>query len=78
MKPDQNAKYAPGDVVQIIDEEDPWFGCLMVVTEPKSWGIQGFVSIPMSNKPDQQPGAAFRRPRNGQIAYVGRSVLQTT
>ena len=38
----------PGDVVQIgIDASNPQFiGCLMVVTEPKSWGAQGYVTIP--------------------------------
>lgn len=67
-----DAGYAPGDIVQIVDEADPWFGCLLVVTEPKPWGVQGFVSVPGLNEP---PGAMYRRPRNEQIVRVGRVAL---
>ena len=36
-----------GDVVQVDPEYDDVFGaCFMVVTEPKSWGAQGYVTIP--------------------------------
>lgn len=36
-----------GDVVQIDPAHDPVFGaCLLVVTEVKSWGVQGYVPIP--------------------------------
>ncbi len=36
-----------GDVMQIDPEYDPVFGgCFMQVTEPKSWGAQGFVVSP--------------------------------
>tara|TARA_R100001086_G_C11777443_1_gene242650 strand:- start:100 stop:333 length:234 start_codon:yes stop_codon:yes gene_type:complete len=38
-----------GDVVQIKPEHDEVFGgCLMVVTDPRAWGAQGYVSIPQS------------------------------
>ena len=36
----------PGDVVQIDPAHDPVFGgAFMVVTEPKSWGAQGYVPM---------------------------------
>lgn len=36
-----------GDVVQIDPSHDEKFGgCFMVVTEPKTWGAQGYVSVP--------------------------------
>ena len=50
-----------GEIVQINpDWSDgrgtPWFGgCLMVVTEPKSWGAQGYVIAPGAD------GAAYYR-----------------
>ena len=37
-----------GDVVQInpAHDKDGFGGCLLLVTEPKSWGVQGCVRIP--------------------------------
>lgn len=32
-----------GDIVQINPEKDVFGGCMVVVTEVKSWGIQGYV-----------------------------------
>ena len=44
MKP-QELKY--GDVVQIDPAHDDCFGGqFMIVTEPKSWGAQGFCTSP--------------------------------
>ena len=39
-------EYKEGDVVQLNPEtvkNKMFAGCLMVVTEPKSWGAQGYV-----------------------------------
>lgn len=50
-----------GEIVQINPDhsdgrDGPWLGgCLMVVTEPKSWGAQGYVIAP------GQHGAAYYR-----------------
>ncbi len=42
-----NAVIEAGDVVQIDPAHDDKFGgCFMLVTEVKSWGVQGFVKIP--------------------------------
>lgn len=34
------------DVVQLVPGHK-WAGCFVTVTEVKSWGIQGFVQIPL-------------------------------
>lgn len=58
------------DVVQIDPEHDPVFGgCFMVVTEPKSWGAQGYVLIPGQPRAAQ----AFYRCPNSALALVGRA-----
>ncbi len=57
---------AVNDVVQINPESDPkWGGCFLVVTEVKSWGIQGWLRIPM------QSGSAHYRAPYEHIARVG-------
>ena len=32
-----------GDIVQVNPSVEMFGGCMVVVTEPKSWGIQGYV-----------------------------------
>jgi hypothetical protein len=32
-----------GDIVQVIPDKEIFGGCMVVVTELKSWGIQGYV-----------------------------------
>lgn len=56
-----------GDVVQIDPAHDARFGgCFMQVTEPKSWGCQGFVAIP-----GQEVGKAFYRVEFSAIELIG-------
>lgn len=39
-----------GEIIQIDPNHDPVFGaCLLVVTEPKPWGAQGYVLVPDSS-----------------------------
>lgn len=39
-----------GDILQIDVEHDEVFGgCLMIVTEVKSWGAQGYFQIPANS-----------------------------
>ena len=33
----------PGDIVQVNSEKEMFGGCMVVVTEVKTWGIQGYV-----------------------------------
>ena len=37
------------DVIQINERcgNKGWIGCLMIVDEVKSWGVQAFVHVPM-------------------------------
>jgi hypothetical protein len=35
------------NIVQVTNPDSQWFPCLVIVTEVKSWGIQGFTHIPM-------------------------------
>ena len=58
-----------GSVVQIApDESNPGLfgGCMLIVSELKSWGVQGYVRIPGK-------GDSYCRPRWEQMAYVGES-----
>ena len=58
---------APGDVVQIDPEHDERFGgCFMQITEPKSWGAQGFVRVPGGGN------AYYRVPANA-MTRIGRA-----
>lgn len=55
-----NLRLKLGDVVQLNENNEPcWVGCFMMVTELKSWGVQGFVSIP-KNKTDPALRAYYR------------------
>ena len=38
-----------GDIIQITDKDHDWFPVLLIVTEPKSWGVQACVLIPIRN-----------------------------
>lgn len=62
-----------GDVVQIDPSLENCFfrGCLMIVTEPKSFGAQGAISIPSSRT--EPPGFAYYRATWEQMEYVGKA-----
>jgi len=58
-----------GDVMQIDPAHDEVFGgCLLIVTEVKSWGVQGYVDIPA---PKDERGLAFYRCKYENCALVG-------
>lgn len=58
-----------GEIVQISPEVErgvEWFGaCLMIVTEPKSWGAQGYV------KNAGEAGAAYYRVKWADMERTG-------
>ena len=57
-----------GDVVQIDPAHDNTFGgCFMVVSEPKSWGAQGYCAAP------GQSGLAYYRCPFDAMEFVGRA-----
>lgn len=57
-----------GTVVQCNEEAINWCGCLILVTDVYSWGVQGFVKIPTQ-------GDAFIRLNWSQIEFIGQAVL---
>ena len=64
-----------GDVVQLspFDVGNPMFaGCMMVVTEPKEWGAQGYVQgLGADGKP---AGQAYYRAKWAEMEFVGKAV----
>lgn len=68
-KEDMELKF--GDIVQIDPEIDVFGGCFVLVTEVKSWGIQGFVQIPGD---ETKRGQAYVRKKWEEIEWCGHSV----
>lgn len=63
---------SPGDVVQIDPASGGFFGgCFMLVTEPKPFGAQGFVSVPGAR--GEPPGSAYYRAKWEEMEYIGRA-----
>jgi len=62
------------DIIQIVDKNHPWYSCLLIVDEVKSWGVQAFCIIPESNI-ERRNSFAFNRLNNGQIVKVGNSSI---
>jgi hypothetical protein len=63
-----------GDIVQISPELPDCFfgGCFMQITEPKSWGAQGFIAIP--GERGTAPGRAFLRCKWADMEFIGHAV----
>jgi hypothetical protein len=60
-----DARIQVGSVVQIDPAHDDRFGaCLLLVTELKGWGVQGYVRIPGR-------GDAYYRVPFDMVSYVG-------
>lgn len=54
-----------GDIMQIDPTHDEVLGaCLMIVTEPKPWGAQGYVTVPGQ-------GNAYYRCKHENMEKVG-------
>jgi hypothetical protein len=64
----------PGDVVQISpDLENQCFaGCMMVVTEPKNFGAQGYVQA-LGDDRETIGGQAYIRVNWADMEFVGRA-----
>jgi hypothetical protein len=72
MKPNER-DLREGDVVQLSpDVGNPMFACcMMTVTEPKSFGAQGYVQ--MTGEYGEPGGQAYYRARWEDMEYVGRA-----
>lgn len=62
--------FKPGDIAQVINEKHQWFKCLVIVEEVKSWGIQGYTTIPLQ-------GDAYIRLNYDEITLVGYADIVT-
>ena len=72
MQPVMNLK--AGDIVQLNPEVvgNPMFAsCLMVITEPKSWGAQGYVQA--LGQDGEMGGQAYYRAKWEEMHYVGNA-----
>ena len=67
-----NARYQGeikvGSVVQANENAGEWAGCLLIVTEEKTWGVQAGLKIPMK-------GIAYIRLPWDAVEYIGEAVL---
>lgn len=62
----------PGDIVQITDERPGLLGAFLLITEVKSWGVQGFIHHVASFDESRQ---IYLRLEHGKFERVGRAVL---
>lgn len=62
-----------GTIVQITNSDHHWYPCLVIVSEVKSWGIQGYISIPSDNRGNV--GNAYIRLSTDQFEVVGEAKL---
>lgn len=75
-----NAKTKVGSVIQ-VNEKGPagWIGCLVRVTEMKSWGIQGCLQLPGGNVAPGELGrinrGAYIRLKTETFDYIGEAVM---
>ena len=63
-----------GDIIQITKEDHSWFGCLLMVSEVKSWGVQAFVAIPCRND-RREVNHAYIRLNADEFELVGKAVM---
>ena len=62
----RDAHIKAGDIVQITERSNKWFPSIIVVSEVKSFGVQGYVSIPMQ-------GEAYIRLNKSDYEKVGEA-----
>ena len=60
-----------GDVVQLKPDHD-FGGMLVVVTEPKEWGCQGYLMSQFNFEAVRYKGVAFVRPKFEDFEYIGK------
>lgn len=64
------AKAKKNDVIQINEKcaNTGWIGCLMIVDEVKSWGVQAYTHIPMQ-------GDAYLRIKHEEYDVIGMAAM---
>ena len=66
-------KLNEGDVVQLHPEYGMFGGCFLVVTEPKSFGCQGYVQC--LGQDGNPGGQAFLRPAFEKMELIGKAAF---
>lgn len=61
-----------GDVVQ-LKPDHKFGGMFVIVTEPKSWGCQGYLSSPIEFEATKFKGVAYVRPKLEDFEWVGKA-----
>ena len=63
-------KVKKNDVIQINEKfkSTGWIGCLMIVDEVKSWGVQAYLHVPMQ-------GDAYLRIKHGEYDVIGKAAM---
>lgn len=65
-----------GDVVQLNEKNEQFSYCMLVVTEPKSWGCQGYICAHIEGIPATRfKRQAYCRPTWDRMEYVGKIVF---
>lgn len=63
----KSKRWKPGSIIQIDPDYDELFGgCLMIVTEEKPWGAQGYFDVPGK-------GRAYYRCKHENGVLVGNA-----
>jgi hypothetical protein len=71
----EKRKLEIGDVVQLNPEgiySDRYPGYLLVITEPKEWGCQGYILAPNHFESVRYKNLAYIRAKFEDIEYVGK------
>lgn len=69
------AQLKAGDVVQLNPDtvyNKAFAGAFMIVTEPKSWGAQGYVQVLGENR--EPGGQAYYRANWDEMEFIGHAV----
>lgn len=66
-------EWEKGDIVQVVNESHYWLGVLVVVDQPKSFGVQGY-AIVLTNQ-EEPNGRAYIRLNHADIELVGKVVF---
>lgn len=61
----------PHDIVQLAPKPDNWGPMLVIVTEVKAWGVQGYWMV--AEKRGVPPACAYIRVKHGDYVRVGRA-----
>jgi hypothetical protein len=56
-------------IIQLTEQaQEDWIGCVMIISEVKSWGVQAYMKMPGR-------GDVYLRVPFGQFEIVGQAVL---